>query len=90
MKKSSETYKKISQDGYCYCPQCDSIRYLTDLVTGEEELRCRICGSDTLTPPAWVCCPQIGFLSVNCPVGGIGVVKEQTRIYCNLYCSFRS
>lgn len=84
------TTGKIDRTGYCYCPECNSIRYIRELKKADTEYTCGVCGSGGLVSPGWIQCPQIGYTSVNCPVGGMGIVTEDARTYCNLYCSFRS
>lgn len=87
--RTLETGEKITRWGYGYCPECNALKYLHELKPSEGGYVCSTCGCRELVAPGWVECPQIGNTSVNCPVGGMGIVTEEARTFCNLYCSFR-
>lgn len=87
--RAAYTAKEISRWGYGYCPECTTMKYLRDLKPSGDGYACATCGCRKLVAPGWVECPQIGNTSVNCPVGGMGIVTEEARTFCNLYCSFR-
>jgi len=90
--KTVEDYNALIKDWeYCYCLNCDKVRYSADLTATEQGIKCSVCGSYDLEAPAWVNCPQEWKNSaVKCPRGGSGIRKTNNgEEECIYFCSFR-
>jgi len=73
---------------YCYCRNCDKIRYSFELEVTEQGIRCSKCGGYDLEVPGWVHCPHHN-VTVKCARAGKGLVKEEYGYECKDRCRFR-
>ena len=78
---------KLRHLEYCYCRNCETIRYDFQLAATPSGIRCTICGSSELVPPAWIECPHRKG-AVKCTAGGTGLVRERTGYKCLDRCRF--
>ena len=91
MKTAKDYNALISDWEYCYCVNCNTIRYGAELTATDKGVKCSVCGSYDLEVPAWVNCPQeMKNVAVKCPRGGSGIIKgKRGENECVYYCSFR-
>ncbi len=74
---------------YCYCQECEKIRYRFDLEVTENGIQCRFCGSYNLEVPSWVHCPHEKTSMVKCPRAGVGIRRGEYGYECMFHCDFR-
>ena len=74
---------------YCYCRNCERIRYSFELEVTVCGIRCSKCGAYDLEAPAWVNCPHQKSRAVKCPRAGKGIKKEEYGDDCRYHCNFR-
>jgi hypothetical protein len=85
-----EQINQIKEWEYCYCKDCDRIRYASELEPTEEGIRCSKCGGYDLESPAWVHCPHDMFGSaVKCARAGKAITREEYGVECKYRCSYR-
>ena len=81
---------QIQEWGYSYCPQCNQIRYSSDMVATQNGVKCAVCGSYELESPEWVRCPyEKAAGAVKCPRGGRGIVEKVSGVECRYMCTYR-
>ena len=90
MGKREDYLAQILDWGYCYCRNCDRIRYSFELEATEDGIRCSKCGGYNLEAPGWAVCPYQRGGAVKCARAGKGLVAEKYGIDCKYRCSFRS
>ncbi len=74
---------------YCYCRDCEEIRYGFDLEATEHGIRCSRCAGYNLEAPAWVHCPSEKAGAVKCARAGKGIKREAYGDECKYHCNFR-
>jgi len=74
---------------YCYCKNCERIRYGFELEVTESGIRCSKCGGYDLETHAWVNCPHAILALVKCPPAGKGIEREEYGDVCNYRCNFQ-
>ena len=89
MQRLEDYLEQIREWEYCYCRNCDEIRYSFDLEATEDGICCSKCGSYDLEAPAWVCCPYERGGAVKCARAGKGIKREDYGDDCKYHCSFR-
>ncbi|NLI13354.1 hypothetical protein [Pelotomaculum propionicicum] len=90
-KSSLEKYlSQIKEWEYCYCANCKTIRFSSDLEATEEGVRCSKCKGYNLEAPGWVRCPHHKDSIVKCPRSGKGIVKSKYQYECHDHCYFRT
>lgn len=89
MQKLQIYLNQLHEWEYCYCRNCDRIRYSFDLEVTGYGIRCSRCGGYDLEAPAWVNCPYQKPGTVKCPRGGKGIKKEEYGYDCKYRCNFR-
>ncbi len=89
MVKKVDYLAEIENWEYCYCRDCDRIRYGYELEATERGIRCSRCGGYNLEAPGWVSCPQMRGGAVKCPRAGRGIVREEYAVECQYHCSFQ-
>ncbi len=89
MQKQEVYLDQISEWEYCYCRDCDRIRYSFELEATERGIRCSKCGGYDLEAPGWVHCPHEKSGAVKCARAGIGIIIEEYGEDCKHRCSFR-
>ena len=89
MGKREAYLEQIREWGYCYCRNCDSIRYSFELEATEQGIRCSKCGGYNLEAPGWVYCPQERGGAIKCARAGKGIKREKYGTECKYRCSFR-
>ena len=72
---------------YCYCRDCKTIRYTSDLEINSERLQCLKCGGFDLEVPRWVDCPHRKG-AVKCVFGGTGLARGKGGYECRDRCKF--
>ena len=80
---------QIHEWEYCYCRNCDSIRYNSELEATERGIRCSMCGGYDLEAPGWIHCPHQKAGAVKCPRAGQGIKREEYGDDCKYRCAFR-
>ena len=89
MQTLEEYLEQIQEWEYCYCRDCDRIRYSFELEATERGVRCSKCGGYDLEAPAWVHCPHERAGAVKCARAGRGITREQYGDDCKYHCIFR-
>lgn len=90
MQKQEAYVAQIDEWEYCYCINCDRIRYRFELEVTELGIRCSKCGSYDLEAPAWVFCPHAMFVAATkCPRAGKGIKEGKYGIECVYRCNYR-
>lgn len=90
MRELGNSRTQIDAWEYCYCRNCDRIRYSYELEVTERGIRCSKCGGYNVEPPGWVNCPnETLYRLVKCARAGRGVVKGTYGYECKYYCCFR-
>jgi hypothetical protein len=89
VQKLEDYLTKINEWEYCYCRNCDKIRYSFELEATESGIRCSRCGGYALEAPGWVHCPHEKVGAVKCPRTGSGIRREKYEDECKYRCSFR-
>ena len=74
---------------YCYCRDCDRIRYSFELEATESGIRCSKCGGYNLEAPGWVLCPAERGSAVKCPRAGKGIIRGDYAVECKYHCIYR-
>ena len=80
---------QIREWEYCYCKDCDRIRYSSELEATERGIKCSKCGGYNLEAPSWVHCPHEKVGAIKCPRGGKGIMEEKYGYDCKYRCNFR-
>jgi hypothetical protein len=89
MQKLEVYLNQLREWEYCYCRNCERIRYSFELEITERGIRCSKCGGYDLEAPAWVNCPHQKSGAVKCPRGGKGIKIEGYGNDCKYRCNFR-
>ncbi len=89
MQKRKDYIAQINEWGYCYCRNCDRMRYSYELEATERGIRCSKCGGYDLEAPGWAYCPHDNVSAVKCPRAGKGIIKGEYGDECEYRCSFR-
>ncbi len=89
MQKGEAYLAQIEEWGYCYCRNCDRIRYSFELEATERGIQCSKCGGYELEAPAWVHCPHHKVSAVKCPRAGKGIIRGKYAIECQYRCIYR-
>ena len=89
MQKLADCFAQIDEWGYCYCKNCNRIRYSGELEATEQGIRCARCGGYDLEAPAWVHCPHEKSAAVKCARAGRGIKQGEYGYECELRCNFR-
>ena len=74
---------------YCYCRNCNRIRYSFELEATEHGIRCSKCGGYELEAPGWILCPAERGLAVKCPRAGKGIIRGDYGVECKYHCIYR-
>lgn len=80
----------IKEWEYCYCSNCRTIRFSSELEATEDGIRCSKCKSYKLEEPGWVQCPHHKDSIVKCARAGKGIVKTKYGYECQDHCYFRA
>lgn len=80
---------QIHEWEYCYCQNCEKIRYGFELEATDRGIQCAKCGSYDLEAPAWVHCPHERSRAVKCARAGRGIRREEYGEECKYRCIFR-
>ena len=89
MSKLNAYLDEIHKWEYCYCKNCDKIRYESELEATERGIQCSNCGSFDLEAPDWITCPHNKAGAVKCARAGKGIKKEEYGYDCKYRCNFR-
>jgi len=89
MHKQEVYLAQIDTWEYCYCRNCDEVRYSFDLRATEHGIQCSKCEGYDLEAPGWVICPHDKVGAVKCPRAGKGIVGEEYGVKCKYRCDFR-
>jgi len=89
MPEREANLSQIDEWEYCYCRNCEKIRYGFELEATERGIRCSKCGSYDLEAPGWVRCPYERDSAVKCPRAGKGIVKKDYGVECEYHCIYR-
>ncbi len=89
MPELEDYVEQIRDWEYCYCRDCDKIRYSSELEATKRGIRCCLCGGFNLEAPAWVHCPHDRGGAVKCARAGKGVMREEYGDDCKYHCIFR-
>ncbi len=87
MSKLEDYLALIDEWEYCYCRNCDKIRYSSELEATERGIRCSRCGGYDLEAPGWVNCPQM--TAVKCARAGKGIMRGDYGVKCIYHCIYR-
>ena len=89
MQTLEDCLEQIREWEYCYCKNCERIRYSLELVATERGIRCSKCGGYDFETPGWVRCPYERGGAVKCPRAGRGIVRGEYEIECIFHCAYR-
>jgi len=89
MQKLEAYLVQIRKWEYCYCKNCDKIRYSSELEATERGIRCYKCGGYNLEAPRWVLCPAERGSAVKCPRAGKGIIRGDYAVECKYRCIYR-
>ena len=89
MIKREDLLAQIREWEYCYCQDCDKIRYGSELEATEHGIKCSKCGQYNLEAPLWIHCPHEKVGAVKCARAGKGIKVEEYGYDCKHRCSFR-
>ena len=89
MQKLEDKRAQVEEWEYCYCRNCDKIRYSSELEVTERGIRCSRCGGYNLEAPGWVVYPAEKGSAVKCPRGGRGITRGDYAVECKYHCLYR-